>query len=75
MLFALIAITWLALAGLSWTVCAMAARGNAKSAPPSAETSKPETIKAGEPREGFLIWESLPELAMRDARLTIHSVR
>jgi len=68
--FALIAIAWLTVAALCWAACAMAARGDAESSP-RARTGRREPA-AG---EGLIVWESLPELTVRDARLTTHGVR
>lgn len=68
MLFALIPIAWLAVVALCWTVCKTAQRGDVKSSP-SVDRATPST------GDRLVIWQDLPELSARDARLTARGVR
>jgi hypothetical protein len=80
MLYALIAIAWLAIAVLCWGACAVAARGDGREyggspAGPVRRKPDPARRKPGPAGESLVVWEGLPELAVRDARTIAHSMR
>ncbi|MGO9248006.1 MAG: hypothetical protein ACLQQB_00760 [Solirubrobacteraceae bacterium] len=79
LLFALIAIAWLAVTVLCVAVCMMARRGDAGD---GAELSlNASRLRADRRRsatgDGLVVWDGLPGLSVqvRDARLTAHSAR
>ncbi len=79
LLFALIAIAWLAVTVLCVAVCMSARRGDAESEP--ARSASPSHGRADRRKaatdEGLVVWDGLPELSVQvqDARLTAHSAR
>jgi len=84
LLFAFIAVAWLAVTALCVAVCMSARRGDAESEPArGASPARPRADKRRTDKrrtatgEGLVVWDELPELSVQaqDSRLTAHSLR